>query len=122
MKAKEARERGYTDTGVSDLGIRSNFDERRKEFKAKGYKTVIVNERVDKYSRSCPGMAYRSLYVEKRYKTDRTREDLERKIASETAKKAFALGEYEKAIAKIDEEMAVAKERLAKLNAEIEVK
>lgn len=122
MKAQEARERGYVFAGFSDLGTGSKFDERRKEFKAKGYKTVIVNEQVSKYSRSCPGMVYRSLYVEKRYETDRTREDLERKIASEAAKKAFALGEYEKALAKIDEEIAVAKERLAKLNAEVEVK
>ena len=70
MKHQEAIARGFSATGFSDLSDIAAFNKAREGFKKAGYKTLIVNERTSKYSRGNPGCAYRTLYVEQRYRDD----------------------------------------------------
>ena len=117
MKENEAIAKGYVYTGITDLGAYSNFEERRAKLKAQGYKTVIVNERVSRYSRSCPGMSYRVLYVERRYEVDRRKAELQQRLSRVEDRKAAALKAYEDALAEIAaDEKAMQEELEALLN------
>lgn len=120
MTEQKAREQGFEYLGVSDLSIRDRerFDIARKELKAQGYKTVIVNERVSQYSRSGAGIAYRSIYVEHKYFVDRAIGDIKKRLASVDAKKANALQRYNEELVKIDEEAADMAKRLEELIAQ----
>lgn len=117
MKEQEARARGYHYSSISDLGINNDFSKRREEIKKLGYKSVIVNERVSQYSRSCPGMAYRVLYIEQRYFDDREIGELEWKINSREAKLLKAKEAYEAEVAKIESETQRAIDRKNELKA-----
>jgi hypothetical protein len=115
MRSFEATKRGYVYTGISDLS--HNFDQRREAFKKAGYKTYIVNETVSLLSRSSPGSHYKSLYVEKRYRTDERIKDLGRRLNEVPKEIETAFKNYTFRLGEIENKRVEWQEELNKLNA-----
>ena len=110
MREKQAEEKGYRFTGSYGRD-KDEIKERAKEYKAKGYKVVVVDEPDSKLSRGGGGMGY-SVFAERKYFIDQEVIKLEKILSSVELLKQNALDEYNQKLSAIDNQKLMTEERL----------
>lgn len=113
MNENNARERGYSYTGISDWR-REDVKERLAGLREKGYKALFVTTPPNPLSRGSHGSMY-SVYAEKRYFTDKEKKELNNRLEGIPGRKDNALKEYQKELDKIDDDELRIATRLAEL-------
>ena len=113
MKEKQAEQKGYSFTGSYERD-KETIKEKAKEYKKQGYKVVICDVPDSKLSRGGRGMGY-SIYAEPKYFIDREIESIKTRLEQVDTIKQLALDDYNKKIAKIDNEKEIMEKRLEEL-------
>jgi hypothetical protein len=118
MKFSEAIAKGYASTGCTDLSDKDEFAKAKERFKKAGYKTATVNERCSGRSRGSAGIAYRVLYVERRYRDDELIKSLEQELAALPARAKNAEDAFKAELQSIAERGVELETKIARLKAE----
>jgi len=118
MDESDARERGYSFTGIYSRW-REDVAVGAEKIKKQGYKTAIIPSKASGYERSAgvgKGMVLGySVYAERRYFTDKKRVELVERLKAIPAKKARAYEEYQKLIETIHLEAIDLQKRIVEL-------
>jgi len=110
MKEKQALEKGYRFTGDYERN-REEIKKQATEYKANGYKVVIVEEPDSKLSSGGCGIGY-SIYAEQKYFIDQEIISLEKILSNVERLKQNALDEYNQKLSAIDNQKLITEERL----------
>ena len=110
MTEKQAREKGFSFTGVYER-FKEDLNERAMKFKKAGYKYAIVTEPDSKLSRGPISCGY-SIYAEERYHKDKRQLELQNRLARIEDRKAYALKKYNEALQEIEDDRLRLEEQL----------
>lgn len=122
MKKSDAIEKGYSFTG--SYGRKEEMKTRQKEDKDyKGYKTVLVPEKSDGYSRSAGDYRGRitgySIYAERKYFIDNSIRDLESRISGFEEQTKNLIEKQKKEMEQLFESHIQTRESLGRSKAEL---
>jgi len=105
MTEDEARDRGYSFTGVYEYH-KEDLVLRAAEMKAKGYRTVVVPSRASGYERHAGvkrGMVLGySLYAGRRYFVDQSIHDIQVEMQGIPKRRSYLLGEYNRLLSEVN--------------------